>query len=287
MDVKEIKNLHPCFNRESKKGRMHIPVCPACNIMCRFCDRVIGGDSEEIRPGVSRSLILPEKAADYVADALKCCPEISVVGIAGPGDTLATDHAFRAFRSIHERFPDLIKCMSTNGLLLPEKIGDVISAGIGTLTVTVNAVDLRILSQLNDGIVYHGKRYEGEEAGLILIRNQMEGIRLAVAAGMIVKVNTVLAPAINGDHIASIAKQVGKAGANIYNIIPLIPQHKLRDQPIPTCSEIDEARVGAEAYVPVFRHCQHCRADAIGLLGGSDFGGRIYQNRIADTFSHG
>ncbi|MDR2770789.1 MAG: radical SAM protein, partial [Clostridiales Family XIII bacterium] len=245
------------------------------------------GDGDDIRPGVSKELIRPEDAPQRVAEALRLCPEITVVGIAGPGDTLATDHACRAFRAIGERFPALIRCMSTNGLLLPERIQDVIEAGVRTLTVTVNAVDPIILDRLNGGIVYHGEFLTGEEAGLILIRNQLEGIRLAAEAGLIVKINTVLVPGINDDHIGAVARAAAKRGASIYNIIPLIPQHKLAHLSAPSCAEIDRARGDAENFIPVFRHCQHCRADAVGLLGGKDFGGQIYRSRAAETFSHG
>jgi nitrogen fixation protein NifB len=287
LKIKEVKNLHPCFNMGNNKGRMHLPVCPACNIMCKFCERRIGGERDEIRPGLAAALISPEKAGDYVAKALQLCPEITVVGIAGPGDTLATDHALRAFKSIHERFPELIKCMSTNGLLLAERIDEVVKARINTLTVTVNAVNPAILNRLCDGICYHGRLYEGEEAGLMLIRNQIEGIRLAAKAGIIVKVNAVLAPEINGRHIQNIAKTVARAGADIFNIIPLIPQGRLGDQKAPGCEELDRARRAAEQYMPVFRHCQHCRADAVGRLGGSDLGGQLYSERVEDTFSHG
>jgi nitrogen fixation protein NifB len=286
MDVKEIKNLHPCFNRVNNKGRMHLPVSPACNIFCKFCERKVG-TCEDLRPGVAKELVRPEDAPERVAEALRLCPEITVVGIAGPGDTLATDHACKAFRAIRERFPNLIRCMSTNGLLLPEKIGDVIEAGVRTLTVTVNAVDPVILNRLNDGIVCHGDLITGEEAGLILIRNQLKGIRLAADAGMIVKVNTVLVPEINGGHIGAVARAAIKHGASIFNIIPLIPQHKLSHLSAPSCAEIDRARGDAEDYIPVFRHCQHCRADAVGLLGGKDFGDQIYSARATETFSHG
>ncbi|MDR2132769.1 MAG: radical SAM protein [Clostridiales Family XIII bacterium] len=286
MHISEVKNLHPCFGRVNNKGRMHLPVSPVCNIFCKFCDRRIG-DCDDERPGVTGALVKPKDAPERVAEALKLCPEIAVVGIAGPGDTLATDHAFEAFRAIGERFPNLIHCMSTNGLLLPEKIRDVIDAGVRTLTVTVNAVDPIVLSRLNDGIVYRGAFLTGEEAGLILIRNQLEGIRLASDAGIIVKINTVLVPEINGDHIGAVARAVAKRGASIYNIIPLIPQNKLSNLPAPSCDEIDRARLDAENHIPVFRHCQHCRADAVGLLGGKDVGEQIYHTRVRDTFSHG
>ena len=104
-----------------------------------------------------------------------------------------------------------------------------------------------------------------------------------------VKVNTVLVIGINDQHIEKIAKTVKEAGASIYNIIPLIPQHELKDYPAPTCAQIDGARLLAQKYIDVFRHCQRCRADAIGIPGEKDYGDQIWVSRIShkDTFSHG
>ena len=190
---------------------------------------------------------------------------------------------------VKEKYPTLLKCMSTNGLLLAERAEEVIDVGIDSLTVTVNAVEPEIEAKINSAIIFHGKKYEGIEAAEILIKNQLEGIKKVSDAGITVKVNTVLIPGINEEHIEEVAKAVSDAGATIYNIIPLIPQFELSDIPAPTCMEIDGARVKAEKYIDVFRHCQRCRADAVGVPGESDFGDRIYQRRIShkDTFSHG
>ncbi|MBQ8728417.1 MAG: radical SAM protein [Oscillospiraceae bacterium] len=285
---KDLQNSHPCFGgHKNNVGRIHLPVSPGCNIACRFCDRVIS--DVENRPGVTSKVLAPEESIEVLEKALKLCPEITVAGIAGPGDTLATDYALQTFRLIKEKFPDLIKCMSTNGLLLYEKADEVIDVGIDSLTVTVNAVDPQIEAKLNKYIVYHGKRYEGVEAAEILIENQIKGIKKVASAGITVKVNTVLVPGINDDHIETVAQTVKEAGASIYNIIPLIPQHELKDIPAPACAQIDAARTKASKYIDVFRHCQRCRADAVGVPGKSEFGEQIYQKRIAvkETFSHG
>ncbi|MBP3507749.1 MAG: radical SAM protein [Lachnospiraceae bacterium] len=285
---KDLQNSHPCFGgHKNNVGRIHLPVSPGCNIACRFCDRVIS--DVENRPGVTSKVLAPEESIEVLEKALKLCPEITVAGIAGPGDTLATDYALQTFRLIKEKFPDLIKCMSTNGLLLYEKADEVIDVGIDSLTVTVNAVDPQIEAKLNKYIVYHGKRYEGVEAAEILIENQIKGIKKVASAGITVKVNTVLVPEINDDHIETVAQTVKEAGASIYNIIPLIPQHELKDIPAPACAQIDAARTKASKYIDVFRHCQRCRADAVGVPGKSEFGEQIYQKRIAvkETFSHG
>ncbi|MCH5184611.1 MAG: radical SAM protein [Oscillospiraceae bacterium] len=289
VNYEELTTKHPCFalGKKGSSGRIHLPISPACNIECKFCDRKI--NDHEKRPGVTREVIKPEETPDVIRRSLEVCPDITVAGIAGPGDTLATDHALETFRLIAKEFPDIIKCMSTNGLLLAEKADEVINAGIDSLTVTVNAVDPDIEAKLNGGILYHGVHYTSAEAAEILIKNQLEGIRKISGAGITVKVNTVLVPGINDEHIEEIAKAVSETGASIYNIIPLIPQHELSDCRAPSCVEIDAARQRCEKYIDVFRHCQRCRADAIGVPGGEDFSDRIYLKRIShkDTFSHG
>ncbi|MDR1185739.1 MAG: radical SAM protein [Coriobacteriales bacterium] len=286
--VREITQ-HPCFvlGKPSGKGRIHLPVSPGCNIACRFCERSINKDEQ--RPGVTAEVLSPAEALDVIAQALELAPELTVAGIAGPGDTLATSSAFETFRLVRERFPQMLRCMSTNGLLLEEKIDELVEVGVDTLTVTVNEVDPVRLARINDHVVYHGWLYTGVEAAEILIANQLAGIRAAAARGVLIKVNTVLIPSLNDDRIEKIARAVKDAGAGLYNIIPLIPNAKMADLPAPTCAQIDRARTAAEKHITVFRHCQHCRADAIGALGGKDFGEQIYLNRKRheNTFSHG
>jgi nitrogen fixation protein NifB len=82
---------------------------------------------------------------------------------------------------------------------------------------------------------------------------------------------------------------VAEAGASIYNIIPLIPQHQLAWCSEPSCEDLYEVRKEAEKYIKVFRHCQRCRADAIGVPGGKDISKQIYMRelKLENTFSHG
>ena len=282
-----IARTHPCLSREANSafGRLHLPVSPACNIQCRFCRRSL--NKSEQRPGVTARVLQPEEAVEKVRQALELCPEITVAGIAGPGDTLATDSALRTFRLVHEAYPDLTLCLSTNGLMLPDYAQRLHDAGVRTVTVTVNAVDPGIQAKIISHIVFEGIRYVGEEGASILIRRQLEGIRKIKALGAIVKVNTVLIPGVNDEHIEAVAKAVKEAGADLYNIIPLIPQNEFSDTPAPTCLQIEEARQKAGKYIEVFRHCQHCRADACGIPGKGDLSGKLYGTGCAETFSHG
>ncbi|GHU04772.1 putative nitrogenase cofactor biosynthesis protein NifB [Spirochaetia bacterium] len=283
-----ISNRHPCFSGHANmnRGRIHLPVSPACNIQCRFCRRVF--NKLEQRPGVSAELLKPTEAVALVGRALELCPEISVAGIAGPGDTLATHHALETFEAIHKEYPELINCLSTNGLLLERYADELAEVGVKTITVTVNAVDPYILEKICSRVVLDGKVYEGVEGAAVLIEAQKRGIRKSADRGALIKINIVLIPSINGDHIGEIARTVAENGAGLVNIIPLIPQFEFADYPAPDCIELSRAREAAEAWLPVFRHCQHCRADACGIPGKGDLSSLLYgEKHFEETFSHG
>lgn len=278
---------HPCFNGEAHNnfGRIHLPVSPACNIQCRFCKR--GFNKWEKRPGVSRSLLTPEESVKVVKRALELCPQITVAGIAGPGDTLATDHALETFELVHRKFPQLINCLSTNGLMLKEKAERVINAGVRTVTVTVNAVDPNLLKNICAHIIYNGQYMTGEYAARWLVLAQLAGIEKIARLGAVVKINTVLIPGINDHHVEEVARVTAGVGGSLINIIPLIPQHELEGHRPPECHELNEAREAAEKHLPVFRHCKQCLADACGIPGSNvDLAGELYDQPL-DTFSHG
>lgn len=286
--INHLSKLHPCLGGEAHLnfGRIHLPVSSSCNIQCRFCKRECNYNEE--RPGVTKGILAPKDAVGIVKRALELCPQITVVGIAGPGDTLATTEAIDTFRFIDEAYPDLIKCLSTNGLLLYRYAKEIYDAGVRTVTVTINAVDPYIQSQIISHIIYEGKKYYGEEAAIILITNQLKGIDEMNRLGVKVKVNSVLIPGINDDHIEEIAKTIKVHGAALYNIIPLIPQHEFSHIPAPTCEQLNKVREIAKKYIEIFRHCRHCRADACGIPGGEDFSNKLYGTyKYLETFSHG
>ena len=288
----KLQKKHPCMSGGANltAGRIHLPVSPSCNIQCKFCTRQF--DKSLIRPGVSSLVLKPEEAVDTIRKAKEICPELTVVGIAGPGDTLATDFALDTFSKVKENFPELINCLSTNGFCLPAKVERIAEIGIETITVTVNAIDPEIEAKIIDYVIDEkGVKHEGVEGAKLLIANQLEGIKRAAELGIVVKINSVLCPGINDKHIENVARKVSELGASILNIIPLIPQNGMADVPAPTCVELDEVRQKAGRYIEVFRHCQHCRADALGIPGkGKDLHNELYKYRkevAAETFSHG
>jgi nitrogen fixation protein NifB len=220
--------------------------------------------------------------------ALALCPEIAVAGVAGPGDPLAGPEALDALIAVKERHPQLIACLSTNGLALAQSMGRILRAGVRTLTVTVNALDPRALTAINLGILENGKFVGGIEGAERLVAAQKEGIALAKANGLILKINSVLVPGLNGGEIENVARAARSWGADVFNVIPLIPANNLAHLPAPTQGELASAVAAAEKHLPVKRDCRRCRADACGFPGGADYAQALYGDlKPQETFSHG
>jgi len=262
-----ITMAHPCFNEKSHftVGRIHLPVAPKCNIQCNYCTRSI--NKCEFRPGVSACILSPKEALDRLTQTLKDTENLKVVGIAGPGESLANEATFETLKLIDEKYPELIKCLSTNGLRLKERAKELADLGVKTVTVTVNALDEEIAEKIYSWINFDKEIIKGRQAARKLLEKQWEGILAAKKADMLVKINTVLIPEINLSEIEKIALKGRDYGADLMNIIPLIPLNKFKELRPPTCEEISGAREKAGGYLPQFKLCRQCRADAVGIPG--------------------
>jgi nitrogen fixation protein NifB len=267
---------HPCFSENACHlfGRIHLPVAPNCNIQCNYCVRKFDCVNES-RPGVTSKVLTPQEALERVREVLEKVHYIKVVAVAGPGEPLFNEETFETFRLVKAEYPHMMRCLSTNGLLLPERIDEIEELDIGTVTVTLNTVDPAIGKDIYSFVNYHGKRYKGEEGAEILLKNQLEGIREAVKRKILIKVNTVLIPTVNDEHIVEVAKKIAEMGVYMHNIIPLIPQYKFAHITPPTQQEKEAIQDKCREYVKEMTHCRHCRADAIGRLG-KDIQQRMY-----------
>ena len=259
---------HPCFSKNASHlfGRIHLAVAPKCNIQCNYCIRKFDCVNES-RPGVTSKVLTPGEALERVRGVIEQIHYIKVVAVAGPGEPLYNEETFETFRLVQNEFPHLIRCMSTNGLLLPDRIDDIEELGIGNVTVTLNAIDPNIGKNIYSFVNYEGKKYRGLEAAEMLLKNQLKGIEEAVKRKMVVKVNTVLIPTVNEKHIIDIAKKMGEMGVYLQNIIPLIPQYKFANIAPPAPQEKKEMQDKCREYVMQMTHCRQCRADAVGKLG--------------------
>jgi len=270
----KVKN-HPCYSEEAHHhyARMHVAVAPACNIQCNYCNRKYDC-SNESRPGVVSQKLTPEQAVKKVVAVASEIPQMTVLGVAGPGDSLANPKkTFDTFRMLQEQAPDIKLCISTNGLALPDWVDEICKYNVDHVTITINMVDPAVGEKIYPWIFWDHRRVTGYEAAKILHERQMLGLEMLTARGVLTKINSVLIPGINDEHLYEVNREVKKRGAFLHNIMPLIsePEHGtyfgLNGQRGPTAQELKAVQDACMGGANLMRHCRQCRADAVGLLG--------------------
>ena len=267
--MEEKTATHPCYNCQAHEyARMHLPIAPKCNISCNYCLRKYDCPNES-RPGVTTSILTPEEAFLKFKEVKSKVPNLTVVGIAGPGDALANfEETKKVLTLIREQDKDITFCLSTNGLMLPQYADELAALGVSHITVTLNTIDPKIGAQIYKYIDFMGTRYYGETAAAILLANQLTGIKLLRDLGIICKVNVVMLKGINDHHIPEVVAKVKELGGMITNIMQLIPVQGsvFEELPLVTNKEVMEMRNKCGEIMKQMYHCRQCRADAIGTL---------------------
>jgi len=262
---------HPCFNREacSSHGRIHLPVAPKCNIQCNYCNRDFDCVNES-RPGVTSTVLSPGQALAYLDKIMERRSDIAVVGIAGPGDPFANAEAtMETFRLARDAYPNMILCLSTNGLGLTEEyVQQLAELQVSHVTITMNGIDPDVAGRIYAWAREKGRIYRHRQAGEIMIERQLQAIKWIKQYGMIAKVNSIIVPGINDEHLPSIAKKVSSMGADIMNCIPLLPTKDtaFENLPEPDAKMRFALRIKCGDHMNQMTHCARCRADAIGKL---------------------
>jgi nitrogen fixation protein NifB len=269
--MSENRLNHPCFNADARHrfGRIHLPVAPQCNIQCNFCNRKYDCVNES-RPGVTSKVLSPGQALAYLEKYLKFNSAISTVGIAGPGDPMANPEAtLETIRRLRKSYPELIFCLSSNGLKLTPYIEELAELGVTHVTVTMNAIDpaigARIYAWVRDGKVVYRK----DDGAALLLERQLEAIAGLKRVGVTVKVNTIIIPGVNEAHIPAVAQKAAELGVDLMNCIPLVPapESNFAGLQAPPLELVERVRQQAESFLPQMKHCARCRADAAGLIG--------------------
>lgn len=266
--------MHPCLSLKAarKYARLHLPVSTKCNIRCNYCYR--GYDCiNENRPGITSKVLSPWEAFSKCEQIMRQIPQLKVVGIAGPGDSLANpDQTFKTFEFIRNQYPEISLCLATNGLSVLDNIDEINFYRVEYVTITINAVDPIIGRNIYRWININNTIYRGSEAAKILWQRQQAGLTVLAENGVLVKVNTVLIPGINDSHILEIAHQTKAHGAYAMNIMPLIPlaHTAFRDIAPPLRSDLNRITERCSKHISIVRHCRKCRSDAAGFLLNED-----------------
>lgn len=274
-EVREKVHNHPCYSEEAHHyfARMHVAVAPACNIQCHYCNRKYDC-SNESRPGVVSELLTPDQAVKKVKAVAANIPQMTVLGIAGPGDPLANpERTFDTFRMLSEQTPDIKLCVSTNGLALPAAVEELSKHNIDHVTITINTVDPEIGAKIYPWIYWNGRRIRGVKGAKILIEQQQKGLQMLTDRGILVKVNSVMIPGVNDQHLQEVSRIVKEKGAFLHNVMPLIAEaehgtfYGVMGQRSPEPEELQSLQDACSGDMNMMRHCRQCRADAVGLLG--------------------
>ncbi len=278
---------HPCYSEEAHHhfARMHVAVAPACNIQCHYCNRKYDC-SNESRPGVVSEVLDPDQAVKKVMAVAAEIPQMTVLGIAGPGDPLANpERTFSTFRQLSEKAPDIKLCVSSNGLALPEHVEELCKHNIDHVTLTINCVDPEVGARIYPWVFWNNRRVKGRKGAKILIEQQQKGLEMLVERGVLVKVNSVLIPGVNDEHLKEVSKIVKDKGAFLHNVMPLIAEaehgtfYGIMGQRGPTNEELVDLQDACAGDMNMMRHCRQCRADAVGLLG-EDRGDEFTMDKI-------
>ena len=262
---------HPCFNDKQRHrfGRIHLPVAPKCNIQCNFCDRKSDCVNES-RPGVTSAVLSPGQAMHYLDQVVEKTPNIAVVGIAGPGDPFANAEAtMDTLERVRAKYPDMLLCLASNGLNVAPYAQRLAELKVSHVTITINAVDPEIGAKVYAWVRLGKRVFRGVEGARMLLDCQLEAVRLLKQHGVTVKVNTIIIPGVNDDHVEEVARTVADLGADICNCIPICPVEgtPFAEIEAPSAAEVAEIRSRAGEHLPLMHHCTRCRADAVGLLG--------------------
>jgi nitrogen fixation protein NifB len=264
---------HPCFNPGACKsfGRVHLPVAPRCNIQCKFCNRQFDCVNET-RPGVTSAVLSPGQAMVYLEEVFAQKGNISVVGIAGPGDPFANpEETLETLSRVRSRHPEVMLCVATNGLNLTPYLDRLARLNVSHITVTVNAVDPVIGAQIYSWMRIGKRVVRAEEGAAVLLSRQLEAIKGLKDRGIMVKANSIILPGINENHIEAVARRLSELGVDLFNAMPYYPNAGSEFEHLaePDNAAVEKIRAASAVHVKQMRHCTRCRADAVGLLGES------------------
>lgn len=262
---------HPCFHESAKHrfARVHLPVAPRCNVQCNFCRHGLDCLNES-RPGVTSAVLTPPQALEYLKQVLARGVPLSVVGIAGPGDPFANaEETLTTLRLVRENYPEMLLCVASNGLEVAPHAAALAELKVSHVTLTVNAVDPEITAKVYAWIRCDKRVYRGLAGAELLLARQLQAIAALKAHGVTVKINTIVVPGINDQHVDRVAETTAALGADLINCVPF---YQVADTPFasiepPSAQRIAEIRAQVGTRLPVMQHCTRCRADAVGLLG--------------------
>jgi nitrogen fixation protein NifB len=84
-----------------------------------------------------------------------------------------------------------------------------------------------------------------------------------------VKINAILVPGVNDEHLERVAEETAALGASKFNCLPLypVPGTPFGSVATPSKAMLHTLRSACGQHLPQMEHCSRCRADAVGRIG--------------------
>lgn len=200
---------------------MLLHISTACNMRCRHCFAVR-------EPVMGRSLdragtvIMTEDAAASLVDCrIDSGAQPSMVEIGGPGEPLLHAATFSTLRRLHTSYPGLPLSVWTNGILLPDRLGDLVHAGVSCVTLSLPAATPEAAEGIYESVVYRGRTYDGRRAAELVLQQQWNGLADALEAGMAVTVYLAAIRGVNDHEIPMVRLRAEELGAERVIVLPL------------------------------------------------------------------
>lgn len=230
-----------------------LPVAPTCNMMCNFCmkdrDCISNGNNPEY---LSRTMT-PRQAVNWAKQSISENKRIKIIDIAGPGEPLYNVQTFETLKRLNIELPHCYYRINTNGLLLPDKINELVKLNVRMVNVSICSISIDGISRLYSRIVKDKSMItRGSDMAKTILELQYEGVRLCVANGINVGINAIYVKGVNENEILEMASKFSKIGVNSMHLISyntnrnnyvhladLLSMEKLRNNISPIINDIE------------------------------------------------
>jgi len=245
-------------------SRIHLPVARKCNLSCNFCKAGIYEINKSDYPGTTSNIMTTAQAMKHFENQLKKM-EIHVAGISGPGDPLCNTETFEVLERINRRYPSIITCICTNGILLQDVMQRLLEVSLDSLTITINSFELKTIQKIYKSVEINNCIYTGEDAANIIKERQEQALFMLREFSGLKKVNIIYIQGINNQEIEKICDTIERIGFFKINIIKLMPTGLFQNIRINE-NEYKELCGTIRHKYSLFEMCNRCRSDACGYL---------------------
>ena len=194
-----------------------LPVAPLA--FCRICNI----QEAKAHPAMN--------AAEVIAEVDRY-PGLTRVELDGPGDPLASMATTLATVAVlRQHRPEVTIGLTTVGLGGAEYAAELAAAGIGSVTLLVEALDAATAERLYAWIRPGKKTLPLPEAVPLLLDEQARAVPALAAAGLAVTIQSTVYPGINAHYMAAIAETMAELGATAMRLVPFLPDPTLANAP--------------------------------------------------------